>query len=331
MLCWIKLINIRIEDIERIGIPKCTHVLALGLGNGIAAEAAGQPRTGGGIEIPANGVGALLIEYISRGYDVADMLAHFLAVLVAYKAEDNAVLECGLIEQYCRQRTKRIEPAPGLIYCLTDIIRRETALKFFFIFKGIMPLCKWHGAAVKPAVYDHGFTLHGSAALFTPECYRVEHGLMKLYILRNLGRIAPKLRTAPHHMIMSAVGTHPHGQRSTPIALTADSPVDHVLKEIAHASLAYGLGYPVDLLIVLNHTLPNGGRLDEPALPCIIDKRSITAPAEGIAVLVGKLLKKPSAASQILDYGFISLFDEDSIPWSAACKLALGAYKLYKR
>ena len=104
MLCWIKLINIRIEDIERIGIPKRTHILALGLGNGIAAEAAGQPRTGGGIEIPANGVGALLIEYISRGYDVADMLAHFLAVLVGNgQLCAGQFLHCGqiLLGEFC--------------------------------------------------------------------------------------------------------------------------------------------------------------------------------------------------------------------------------------
>ena len=191
-----------------------------------------------------------------------------------------------------------------------------------------MPLCERHGAAVEPAVDNDGFTLHSAAAFFTFEGDGVEHGLMKLDILRHLGSIVPEVLTAAHNMVIAAVGAHPYGQGSTPITLTADTPVNDILKEITHAALADRSRYPIYLFIILDHLIAHGGGLYIPALPCVIDERSIAPPAEGIAVLVRKLTEEPAPCAQILDDRLIGFLYEHTVPGRSAGQLSLVVYEL---
>ena len=73
MLSGIELIDVGIQHIEGVGVPEGTHELALGLGNCFLGEAVGQPGHGGGIEIPAYGVCALLVKQYPGVHNVADL------------------------------------------------------------------------------------------------------------------------------------------------------------------------------------------------------------------------------------------------------------------
>ena len=59
MLRGVKFINICVQNVERICVPQRTHIFALHFAYGVAAETAGQPRTGGGVEIPTHRIRTL--------------------------------------------------------------------------------------------------------------------------------------------------------------------------------------------------------------------------------------------------------------------------------
>ena len=99
VLCGVEVIYIRIENIESIGIPKSTHELALTLLNGFSVEAVRKPRSGVGVEIPADSVRAVLLECVERVNGVALRFRHFLSVFILNMAENDNILKAGLIEQ----------------------------------------------------------------------------------------------------------------------------------------------------------------------------------------------------------------------------------------
>ena len=64
------------------------------------------------------------------------------------------------IESHRCNCVKRIEPATSLIDTFSDEIRREILLKFFFIFKRIMPLCVRHRTRIKPNINQIQLSFH---------------------------------------------------------------------------------------------------------------------------------------------------------------------------
>lgn len=173
--------------------------------------------------------------------------------------------------------------------------------------------------------------MHRSAAFFALKGYRVEHGLVQLDILWRVRSIFAQFRTAAHDMVMSAIRAHPHGQGSSPIALPADAPVDNVFKEITHAAFADGFGNPIYLFIVFNQSVAHGSGLHKPALPCIVDERSVAAPAEGVTVFIGKFPKQPFARFKVGNDGLIGFLNESAVPRGAAGEPSAGVNKLNKR
>ena len=328
MLRGIELVYIGIEDVERVGVPQGAHVLALGLGNGLAREAAGQPGGGGGVEIPPDGVRTLLGQYVRGGDHVAYVLGHLLAVLIADEPQHYAVLEGGLVKQAGRDGVQGVEPAARLIDGLADVIGGIALFEFFLVFKGIMPLRKGHGAGIEPAVYYNGLAAHDAAALGAGHGEGIEHRLMQLYIGRRVGEELQKLLAGTHGMVMPAFFALPYGQRSAPVALPRYRPVYYVLKEIAHAAFAYGLGDPVDALVEIEQLIAQLRHFDEPAAAREVYERSIAAPAEGVAVLVGELLKEPAAFLEIGYYELIRLLDVHAVPGGASGELALRVHVL---
>lgn len=64
VLGGIKLINLRIQNIEGISIPKGTQEFPLGLGNIFRRETVGQPGGGIRVEVPPDSVASLIVQYI---------------------------------------------------------------------------------------------------------------------------------------------------------------------------------------------------------------------------------------------------------------------------
>ena len=281
----IKAVDVRIEDIEGIGVPESTHEFPLGFGYGFRGEAAGQPGHGAGIEIPTHRVGSLLIQYGPGIHHVALVLAHLQAVLILDQAQHQAILEAGLVEQAGGDGQEGIEPAPGLVHGLADEVGGVAAGKELLVFKGIVPLGKGHGTAIEPAVDHHGFPAHFAAALLAGEGDGIQEGLVELQVLRGAGGQLAQFLPAADHMDVAAILAHPYGQGGAPIALPADAPIDDVFQEVAHAAFLDGLGDPVDAPVVFHEPVPDGGHLDEPALAGVIDQGGVAAPAEGIAML----------------------------------------------
>ena len=78
----VELMDLRVEDIESIGVPEGVHELALSLDDDLVVELVRQPRLGVRVEIPPDRVGAELVERGERVDGVALALGHLLAVLI---------------------------------------------------------------------------------------------------------------------------------------------------------------------------------------------------------------------------------------------------------
>ena len=69
-----------------------------------------------------------------------------------------------------------------------DELRREVLFKDFFVFKGVMPLCKGHGTAVVPAVDNFRYSVHLFAAAWALDRYIVDVWTVKFDIVRAVRR-----------------------------------------------------------------------------------------------------------------------------------------------
>ncbi len=165
MILGHKAIDIRIQDIEGVGVPQGSHEAALGFAHRLIIKAAGQPGRARGIEIPAHGVRALLVQHTPGVHHVAQVLGHLVAVLVLHMAQHQAVLKGTLVKQQGADRQQRIEPSPGLIHGFRNKVSREALFKLLYVFKGIMPLGKGHGAGIIPSVNHFPGTVHVAATL----------------------------------------------------------------------------------------------------------------------------------------------------------------------
>ena len=65
-------------------------------------ESVGKPWSRIDIEIPSDGICAILIQCIERIYSIAFTLAHLLSVLILDMAKNDYVLVWSLVKQKCR-------------------------------------------------------------------------------------------------------------------------------------------------------------------------------------------------------------------------------------
>ena len=304
-------VDIRIEDIERVGIPQRGHVLALRLAHGFRREPVRQPGGGGDIEIPAHGVGALDIQDLGRRDDIAKMLAHLFAFAVVDMSQHDAVAERSAVEDGRGDRQQGVEPSAGLIHRLADEIRGVTAFELFLVLKGVMPLREGHGAGVVPAVDDLGHALHVFSALGADQMDVVDKRLVQLDVIRHVASELFQFGDAADHMLVSA-GAFPDGKRGAPVTVAGKSPVDDVLKEIAHASGPDRFRDPVDGGVVFQKLVAQRGHADEPRGARVVQKRRVTAPAERIIVLIGQRGEQKTSFLQVGDDLRIRVLDEFS-------------------
>ena len=148
----------------------------LPLQNSLAGEALWQPGSAAAVEIPPDGVRAVLCQGLEGIHHITLGFTHLLSVLIRHQAQDDDILIGSLVEQQSGFRQEGVKPPPCLIHGLGDELRRELLLEQVFIFKRIMVLRKGHGSGVKPAVDDLRHTPHGFAALGAGEGHFIDIG-----------------------------------------------------------------------------------------------------------------------------------------------------------
>ena len=181
----VKIVDIRIQHEERVGVPERAEELALPLLHRLAVETVGQPGCRIDIEIPADRIRAVSLKRLKRIHCVALGLAHLLPVLVLHMPQHDHVLEGRTVKQERGFRHQGVKPPARLIHRLGDKLRRKLAVKQLFIFKRIVVLRKGHRAGIKPAVDHLRHTLHGSAALGASAGNLVDIWSVQLHGLRR--------------------------------------------------------------------------------------------------------------------------------------------------
>ena len=326
----VKAIDVGVQHKESVGVPQSGEELLLALHHGLLREALGQPGGAGGVEVPAQGVGAKLVQNRNGIYRVALGFAHLLAVFVQHMAQHQHVLVGGLVKKQGGNGQQGVEPAPGLVHRLRDEVGGELALKEFLVLKGVVMLGKGHGAAVKPAVNHLRHPAHLLAAVGTGDGHLIHKGPVELNILRAVGRHLLKLGDAADGMPVAALAL-PDVKRRAPVAVAAHRPVLDVFQPIAKAALANAFRQPVDRVVVGDQLVLHLGHLNVPALPGVVDKRGVAAPAEGVAVLELGGAEQQAPALQIHQNLLVRVLAEEAGPLGFGGHLALLVHQLHQR
>ena len=293
-------------------------------------EAVGQPRSGVRIEVPADGVRAVVAQSIKRIDGIALGLAHLLTVLVLHVPQHDDIFVRRLVEDQRRYRQQRVEPPSRLIHRLRDELCGEMLLKKLPVLEGIVILRKRHRARVEPAVDDLRHALHRLAALGTLDGHGIDIRPVQLDIVRAVVRHGPQLLDAADGMLASALAL-PDIQRRAPVSVSGNAPVLYIFQPVSEASLADALRDPVDRVVVADQVVLDRRHPDEPRLARIVDQRCVTAPAVRIAVLKYRRGKELARLLQILEDHGISLLDKYSRPLRIRAHTALGVHELYQR
>ena len=174
----IEAVDVGVGDVEAVGVPEREQELAQCLLDEVRGEAARVAGGGGGEEVPAQGVRAVLVHHSPGVDDVALRLGHLLALAVENEAEDEAALVGGFAGDEGGEGEQTVEPAARLIDGLRDVVRGEEragdevvhAVEGHFLAAGtldgdgVVPLRERHRAGVVPGVGDLRDALHRAAA-----------------------------------------------------------------------------------------------------------------------------------------------------------------------
>ena len=87
----VKLVNVRVQHEERVGIPQGAHEFALSFLHGLSVEPVGQPGRAVDVEIPADRVRAVDLQRVKGVHRISLGFAHLLSVLILHMAEDNDI------------------------------------------------------------------------------------------------------------------------------------------------------------------------------------------------------------------------------------------------
>ena len=152
----VEAVDVRVQRVERVGVPQREHELADDLVHVLRAEAAREPGRADREQVPAQRVGALLVEHAPGVDHVAQPLGHLAAVAVQDVAQAEHVLVAGVAGEQRADGQQAVEPAAGLVDGLADEIGREALLERLLVLEGVVPLGDGHGAGVEPGVDDRG-------------------------------------------------------------------------------------------------------------------------------------------------------------------------------
>ena len=136
--------------------------------------------------------------------------------------------------------------------------------------------------------------------------------------------------SASHRMLASAL-TFPDIQRSSPVTVSGNTPVLHILQPVAETTFTDAFRDPVDGIVVTDQIIFYRCHLDKPGFSCIIDQWCITTPAVWIFMLEFRSFEEFSFFVQIHQNFRIGIFYKDICIRSFFGQMTFSIYKLYER
>ena len=277
-----------------------------GLADGLGREQVAVPRLLRRQVVPAERVGAVLVDDVPRHDDVAERLRHLLALRVGDVAEDEHRPVGRLVEQQRRDRDQRVEPAARLVDRLADVVRGERRAEQLLVLERRVALRERHRAGVEPDVDHLGHAAHLAVALRARPGVLVDEravrvGQLAAGALLDLGDRSEALGVA----VLAA----PDGQRRAPVALARDRPVDVVLQPLAEAAVLDVRRVPLDRLVRREQPVAQRRRADVPRRLGVVDQRRAAAPAVRVGVQERLRAQQPAARAQVLDDVRVGVLD----------------------
>ena len=274
-----------VQGEEVVRVPHRVQKAEPGLGHTLGVDPAHRPGGRVGDEVPAHGIGSVLIGDRQGIEHVAPGFAHLLALGIQAHAGDEHVPIRGLPVHQHPGDEQRIEPASGLVQRLADEVRRVRGAEQLFVLKGVVPLGGVHGPGVEPGIQHLGNPVHGAPTL-AAQLHLIYIRAVQLHPTGQLGiqGMLHQLLSGADHPHGPAACAHPNGEWGPPEPVPGQGPVAHGAEEIPEPSPAHVFGVPVHLLAFGDDlVLPRGGG-DEPGIDGVIKKGGITAPAERVIV-----------------------------------------------
>ncbi len=221
------------------------------------------------------------------------------------------------VEQRGRQHVQRVEPAPGLPHVLDDEVARVVAVEPFAVLEGVVHLRERHRTGLEPAVKDLGNPPHdrspGRVVRVRPR-QLVDRGPVQ--VGRADAEVPLELVERPVHVDPRVVRVvaHPDRDRGAPEPVPADRPVAGVRQPLAELPVLDVPGHPGDLLVQLDHAVPEPGHLDEPAGHGLVDERVTASPAMRVGVRVVVAADQRPVGAQPRDDRLVRLEDVQAGP-----------------
>ena len=125
--------------------------------------------------------------------------------------------------------------------------------------------------------------------------------------------------------------TLPDIQRSTPVTITADSPVLNVFQPVAKTSFSDTFRNPVDGIVITDQVIFYRCHLDEPGFSRIVDQRCIASPAMRIIMLKLRRIEKLALLVKVNQHKRVCILYKFTGIWCLRSHLTFSVYKLYKR
>ena len=150
----------------------------------LPCETVRQPRSAVGVEVPADGIGAVGLQCVKRIYRISLGFTHLLSVLILYMTKNDNVLVRCFVEQQGGDCQQGVEPSTCLVYSLGNKLCRELFLEGFFVLEWIVMLCERHGSGIEPAVDNLRYTVHLFTAFRALNGHCVDVWAMKLDVIR---------------------------------------------------------------------------------------------------------------------------------------------------
>ena len=175
-----------------------------------------------------------------------------------------------------------------------------------------MVLSERHRAGVKPNINDLRDALHRFAALWAGEADVVDVRAVRIVDL-HAGELLELLERADAFGV--TVGAAPDWQRSAPVALARDRPVNVAAQPVAEAALLDVRWVPADRLVGGQHLIANLRGGDVPGRLGVIEQRRRAAPAVWIGVLVPLAPQQAASRLEVGDEVGVAVLDEAPLVW----------------
>ena len=295
-------IDVGVSHKETVGVPKRRPELLDDFIDQLLGETARLARRARRIEIPAKGIGAVLVDHRPRVNGVSLAFGHFLPMLIEDMPQRNDIFIGDRFKEHGGDGMKTVEPAARLIDGLADVIGWMLLLKTFAVLARIGPLRDLHGAAVEPDIDDLWHAPHSAAlAIGVGKGDLINIGPMQIQFAKVLARQLAQFFHAADAQHVTAFVIHPNRQRRPPITLAAQRPFFQVIQPVAKTPVFDMAGNPVDGLIEVDHLLPVFQRVDEPGLAGEIHQRRFIAPVVRVSVFILLMPIHQAALGQVSD------------------------------